>query len=96
MDFIKNKNVFNESEFKYYNMGQEKAYCEMEKDFELSINEFIDKYESIFKKNDAEVGEATENGTSEQEKLELLIGYDNTLIETLELLNPKYRFGAEE
>lgn len=91
INFIKNNNIFDKEEYKYYNIGELNAYEEILNDIEeFCISDFIKKYIEIIKKNSIDIGKESSIGNSD--KKERMVGYNNAIIFILSLLNPMFEY----
>ena len=91
--YIDDNEIFDKDEFYYYESGKKDAYDEMILEENLMENDFFIKFKSIFDANFESIEEKRENDynafINNKSANERMIGYDNAIIEILELLRPE-------
>ena len=92
MIFSRKNNVFDKKEFESYDSGELAAYEEMLNDLDNEESIFFKKYIDMVKKNNVFLEDEMDNHydsfIKNKQNNEKMIGYDNAIVEILELIRP--------
>lgn len=91
VEYVENSDAYKDTELQDVKKGELKAYREIMEDLEaLYEQEFVEKYLKILEQLKCQL-ETIEYGTHASQ-VEQLSGYNNAIVFTLTLLNPRYEF----
>lgn len=94
INFTINNTIFDKDEFIDYDEGQLLAYNEMIEDIEIMYeDEFVNKYLKIVENID---GVFEKEEIKDKKEIEKLSGYNNAIVEVLELIDPIYKYDLDK
>ena len=92
--FTNTNTIFDKTDYKYTNEGEQLAYYEMLTDVkEMNESEFVNKYLAIISRLSIQF--ENEAFTDEKE-IEKMSGYNNGIVNILKCINPIYEYVLED